>query len=196
LVPAPGRFRLDNLIPLCSCYDLILIYGDVMARGHASAMALHGEICMEGHFLSARDAGRFAGARHPDMAPLGNAPLKALVGDALGDRFHAWFDRLGQRYVCVVYRLEGELDRLPALDGAILIVAIPGRGGARTPALIADAGSLPEAVLHGAAMARARSAGARELHVHYGIGDRATRTRTVAAIAAANPVAVHDREIA
>lgn len=91
------------------------------------------------------------------------APLAALVGGALVDKFHAWRGRSGQRYMFSVFPIDADM---PDFDDAVVIATAVGSGAARQSLLIADTGSLPELVLRGAAMARARQRGASELHVH------------------------------
>ncbi len=118
-----------------------------------------------------RGAGRDAAALPPEAlraegppARISGAPLAALAGGALAQQFHAWRGRSGRRHVFSVFPLEAE--SVPDFEDAVVIAAAVGADGARQIVLLAETGSLPELVLCGSALARARRRGACELHVH------------------------------
>ena len=97
-------------------------------------------------------------------ARVSSAPLAALAGGALAQQFHAWRGRSGRRHVFSVFPLEPE--SVPDFEDAVVIAAAVGDDGARRIVLLAETGSLPELVLCGSALARARRKGAGELHVY------------------------------
>jgi hypothetical protein len=92
------------------------------------------------------------------------APLACLAGGALARHFHAWHGVSGRRYVFSVFSADGP--DLPDFEGALLIAASVDATGRRRIIDIGETGRLPQLALSGAFVARAREAGARELHFH------------------------------
>jgi hypothetical protein len=120
-----------------------------------------------------RDCDRSAGRRRFD-----NAPLTALAGEALGQRFRSWRGRSGKRFVFSVY----DLASCPAYEHAVMIVAAASPDGERRVISIADTGSFPDIVLAKAG-ATGPAHSALELHIHLLAQSRAERLAVIADLA-------------
>ena len=86
------------------------------------------------------------------------APLMALAGHALSERFHCWRGASGRRYVATVFAGAAPPD---AFSGALVLAVQRLPCGARALVEMADSGDG-----FAAFAARSRSRGANEWHVH------------------------------
>jgi hypothetical protein len=92
--------------------------------------------------------------------PVSGAPLAALRGHALGERFCAWRGVSGGACVFSIYRPRD----CPAYEGAVLIVAGRDEAGEQRALSVEDTGCLPDLVI--AAAAARWTAAPVEFHVH------------------------------
>jgi hypothetical protein len=124
-----------------------------------------------GRYAPVARSARTAASRPMDLAPgpgkVSGAPLASLAGGALAGRFHAWRGVSGRRYVFCVFPASAH--DLPDFEDALLIAAAVDGAGRRRIVRIGEAGRLPQVTIHAFA-ARARAAGATEVHVHLSPG--------------------------
>jgi len=96
------------------------------------------------------------------------APLAALSGGRLAQKFQAWQGVSGQRYVCSVFaaRDPAAMEAVTSYSDAVVLVVRRDHTGAHRLVAIGDSGALPELFWHGAAIAALRAKGVDEFHIH------------------------------
>lgn len=135
-------------------------------------LALHEQLAHSGD-RARRRSGWSARRENSDAAP-----LMALAGNALGERFRAWRGASGRRYVFSVYDRQSQ----PAFEHAVAVAVAVEEDGASRIVLVEDTGCFPELVL---ARALEGIAVDREIefHIHLLATSRADRAAVIADLA-------------